>query len=41
MALRKRTADWSRPLPRPLVIPDLMELVTFVDAREAASLAEH
>ena len=25
--------DWSRPLPRPLAIPDVMKLVTLADGR--------
>ena len=31
-ALRKRP-DWSRPLPQPIVIPDLMTLRTLADVR--------
>ena len=27
-------SNWSRPLPRPLVIPDVMKLVTLADVRE-------
>jgi hypothetical protein len=26
--------DWSRPLPRPLIIPDVVELKTLADVRE-------
>ena len=26
--------DWSRPLPRPLIIPKIMKLRTLADARE-------
>jgi hypothetical protein len=33
MVLRKR-ADWSRPLPRPLIIPKVMKLATLADVRE-------
>jgi hypothetical protein len=33
MALRKR-ADWSRSLPRPLIIPKAMKLTTLADVRE-------
>jgi hypothetical protein len=25
--------DWSRPLPRPIVIPDVMKLATLADVR--------
>ena len=25
--------DWSRPLPRPIIIPDVMELATLADVR--------
>ena len=27
------TPNWSRPLPRPIVIPDVMELATLSDVR--------
>jgi hypothetical protein len=26
--------NWSRPLPRPLIIPEVMKLVTLADVRE-------
>ena len=29
-----KRADWSRPQPRPLVIPEVMTLVTLADVRE-------
>ena len=32
MPSRKRS-DWSRPLPQPIVIPDLMTLRTLADVR--------
>ena len=25
--------NWSRPLPRPIIIPDVMELATLADVR--------
>jgi hypothetical protein len=31
--VRKR-ADWSRPLPQPLIIPKVMKLATLADVRE-------
>ena len=27
------TPNWSRPLPRPIIIPDVMELSTLADVR--------
>jgi len=30
--MRKRS-DWSRPLPRPIVIPQAMKLATLADVR--------
>ncbi|MGB7097536.1 MAG: hypothetical protein WBD95_02045 [Xanthobacteraceae bacterium] len=29
-----KRADWSRPLPEPLLIPDVMVLATLADVRE-------
>jgi hypothetical protein len=29
-----RNPDWSRPLPRPLVIPGVMKLATLADVRD-------
>jgi len=33
MPERTRRADWSRPLPRPLAIPGVMQLITLADVR--------
>ena len=33
MPKRTRRSDWSRPLPRPLIIPGVMRLGTLADVR--------
>ena len=33
MPERRRRSDWSRPLPRPLAIPTVMQLETLADVR--------
>ena len=33
-ARRRQRADWSRPLPRPLIIRGVMQLSTLADVRE-------
>ncbi len=32
--MSRKRADWSKPLPRPLVIPTIMTLKTLADVRE-------
>jgi hypothetical protein len=32
--MRKSRPDWSRPLPRPLIIPTVMKIATLADARD-------
>jgi hypothetical protein len=33
LSVSRKRSDWSRPLPRPLVIPELMTLKTLADVR--------
>jgi hypothetical protein len=34
MSKRSSPSDWSRPLPRPLTIPTVMQLETLADVRD-------